>query len=99
MKKNRLFVLIFGVLFSLSAFSHDGLTEQESRYLVHVTQELTYLQRLVEQARHYRNPTAMVQVDYDALQADLKTIKRHLVRHIESPSRVPRQLPPLQSAL
>lgn len=87
---------LLGLFFFTSlSWANDSLTEAEARYLTQVTQELGYLQRLVEQARYHRNPAAAYQVDYEALQADLSTIREHLKRHIQKPSRVPRSLPSL----
>lgn len=98
--KQTLYGLLIFTLSLSSSWANDSLTEAEARYLTQVTQELSYLQRLVEQARYHRNPAAAYQVDYDALQEDLSTINKHLIRHIKSPSRSPRSLPslPLKSA-
>jgi len=93
--KHALLCFIGLFFFTSASWANDSLTEVEARYLTQVTQELGYLQRLVEQARYHRNPAAAYQVDYEALQADLTTIREHLTRHIQKPSRVPRSLPSL----
>ncbi len=71
-------------------------TESEKQYLVQANQELSYIRKLVEKARFYRNPSAQYVLNYDLLQQDIGRTQHDLTRYTHKHSRIPRTLPPLR---
>lgn len=71
-------------------------TGAEKQYLVQANQELTYIRKLVEKARFYRDIKAVYLLNYQLLQEDMGKMQSDLARYTHQHSRIPRTLPPLR---
>lgn len=83
--------------FSTVVWSTTTPTKLEKQYLVQANQELTYIRKLVEKARFYRNPSAQYALNYELLQQDMGKTQHDLSRYTHKHSRIPRTLPPLRN--
>ena len=86
--------LLFLVLMAAQpATSH--VTDDERIALERIQQYLRDIDRLVNAAEESRQVDSRFPLDYDALRADLNTIRQALDRHLRSPQRSPKSVLPL----
>ena len=90
--------LMFCIL-SLSASVHanDYVTEPERVALTQLVSEMRKLELLIDQAEHNRANHTRFPMNYKALREDWQSVRAAILRHLDKPSRVPRQLPPLHA--
>ena len=88
-----MFVLSLGA----STQASDYVTESERVALMQLVEEMRKLEVLIDQAEHNRANHTRFPMNYKALRNDWQSVRAAILRHLDKPSRVPRQLPPLHA--
>ncbi len=75
----------------------DYVTEPERLALMQLAEEMNKLEQLIDRAEHNRAGHTRFPMNYKALRDDWRSVRTAILRHLDKPSRAPRQLPPLHA--
>lgn len=73
----------------------NATTPKEKQALERIVKELKFLQQEVEKTSQLRRVDDLEAFNYKALYQDMAEVREAIIRHLEEPSRQPRQLLPL----
>lgn len=87
--------LLFALLGTQPIHAASPDEDPERAALARLTEQLTRLEQLVDEAEAKADPDARVHFRYDWLRRDLRNVARGIEEHVEAPRTEPRELPPL----
>ena len=97
MKIRHCIIGLWLMVFMSSLSAGDYVTESERLALIQLAEEMNKLEILIDRAEHNRASHTRFPMNYKALREDWRSVRTAILRHLDKPSRAPRQLPPLHA--
>jgi len=97
MKIRHCIIGLWLMVFMSSLSAGDYVTESERLALIQLAEEMNKLELLIDRAEHNRASHTRFPMNYKALREDWRSVRAAILRHLDKPSRAPRQLPPLHA--